>query len=580
MSKLNQQGQFLEYNLRIEAAGEYDIAFNIASAQDEKTNMFEITVDGVKQDIVVSMEKTHEENDKSGFKAKYLANASYKVKFPTVGDVKLRFTVLGKQLISFDSFVIFNKKVSNEGITKIEAETFDKSNGESRFTVNGAATMPAQAAHRYYIYDLNVKTAGYYDLRLMVSNVKKSQKEALIIYVNDIENAKVNVKRTSLDGHNVFESNHYTYQETDSVKISLPAGNVKIKIETSDDTVSSIDYFTLRPYHEKAILKGQYQDNTDEFHYNTDLEGKKLDTLITFSDLISNHTLLDCFVSQLSIIDLTRLAGLYNENSKILTGVGGIGGFYVDSKYQIPNAYTADGPAGIRYIDDKLYSTWFPNMTLLASTWDRDLAYLYGQSVAAEAKLGGVHVWLAPGINIHRNPLNGRNFEYFSEDPYLTGIFGALITKGSEELGVAVSVKHYAANNQEKNRYGNSAQVSERALREIYLKAFEYIVKEGKPSTIMSSYNMINDEYVASSYNLITEVLKKDFGFNGLIFSDWGAHASHTEMMLAGNTIKSANPNHEELVMAYQNGIITREILENNAKTVIEFLLKIGVRNN
>lgn len=225
------------------------------------------------------------------------------------------------------------------------------------------------------------------------------------------------------------------------------------------------------------------------------------------------------------------------------------------------------------------YMTAWPSETVQAQTWNGELVESIGQAVGKEMLEIGVSVWLAPGLNIHRNPLCGRNFEYYSEDPLVSGKMAAAITRGVQSMGgVGVSVKHYCCNNQEDNRTGVSAHVSQRALREIYLRAFRIAVTEGKPWTVMSSYNRVNGKYVCNSFDFCTRVLRQEWGFRGLVMSDWNAteQCSYAEAINAGNdlimpgTAAVAKKLEEEL----KAGILNRNALDLSAGRVLELIFK------
>ena len=215
-------------------------------------------------------------------------------------------------------------------------------------------------------------------------------------------------------------------------------------------------------------------------------------------------------------------------------------------KYGIPPISLADGPAGIR-ISQKIKDedgevigqqlcTAFPVGSLLACSWDEDVLRRFGDAVAAEMIEYGVELWLAPGMNIHRNPLCGRNFEYFSEDPLLTGICAAAVTDGVQKHGVGVTIKHFAGNNQETLRTNSNDIVSQRALREIYLKGFEIAVKRAQPYSVMTSYNDINGMPSANNYDLTTAILRDEWGFKGFVMTDWGGGISMPALSIcAGN---------------------------------------------
>ena len=279
---------------------------------------------------------------------------------------------------------------------------------------------------------------------------------------------------------------------------------------------------------------------------------------------------LDDFIDQLSDSSLIHLLG--GQPNVGVSNTFGLGNL---PEYGVPNLTTADGPAGLRVQPEVgVCTTAWPCATLLASTWDGELVCKVGAAAAAEVKENNISVWLAPAVNIHRNPLCGRNFEYYSEDPLLTGRLAGAMTRGIQSQNIAATVKHFACNNKETNRKYSDSRLSQRALREIYLKAFEIIVREEQPWAIMSSYNVVNGRRASESRELLTAILRDEWGYAGLVMSDWWTRGEHYKELLAGNDLKMANGYPERVEEAMKLGAVNRSDLEIRAKRVLELILR------
>ena len=255
---------------------------------------------------------------------------------------------------------------------------------------------------------------------------------------------------------------------------------------------------------------------------------------------------------------------------------------------------TSRPPRGAKIYEQ--YTTALPIGTAIAQSWDPKFAYLCGDIVGNEMEIYHVDLWLAPALNIHRSVLCGRNFEYFSEDPLVSGKFAAALTRGVQShKGKGVTIKHYAANNQETNRYGNSSNVSERALRELYLRGFEICIKESRPLAVMSSYNLINGVHTSESEELCQDILRSEFGFKGLLMTDWivggdllssgGKYGapSAPHVAASGHSLfmPGSKKDYEELVQGIKDGLVSRKQLKWNAHWLLETLkITRGVMGN
>lgn len=373
----------------------------------------------------------------------------------------------------------------------------------------------------------------------------------------------------------VLEKGVYSFYIGTSVR-----DNEKLDFEytVNEDTVTEQLSDWCKPFKlkKRLLADGSYEElplGEEEYLYgiNEPTNANAPEKVVAF-DKVGEEISLDEFVAQFTLEELMEFVGGHGH-----TGVCNTGCFGGLERLRVPAVPTADGPAGLRLdVETGIPTTAWPCATLLACMWNPELAYEVGKDGGAEIRENNLGVWLSPALNIHRDPLCGRNFEYYSEDPLIAGKTASAVTRGVQSQKVAVSIKHFACNNKEANRFASDSRVSERALREIYLRGFEIAVKEADPWTVMSSYNLINGQHTSESYELLTGILRDEWGYKGMVVTDWGVKNDPVKEVKAGNDMKMHCGYPEDLKAGYDNGDITRADLELCVKRILEMFMKLA----
>ena len=366
--------------------------------------------------------------------------------------------------------------------------------------------------------------------------------------------------------------------------MDIPKGVLRLTADPADITPEVVDYAEpglTETEQEKAILDGLTVQEQAWFLQGGELRNPPKGTFEIHGAAGKTVTaLLDRGIRNLIFSD--GPAGVNIGNQVKALPMGGFAPAVVPERYSW-GVMGAAMKAQLDKIPGQIvyrYATAWPVEMLLAQTWNKKLLHAMGEAVGEEMLAFGITIWLAPGMNIHRNPLGGRAFEYYSEDPVLTGEMAAALTSGVQShKGLGVSVKHFCCNNSEDNRNGISANVSERALREIYLKGFEIAVRKSQPKTVMSSYNMVNQVYTANRHDLLTDILRCEWGFEGLVMTDWGStndHAGHPELAApAGNDLIMPGSDYDRacVLKAIEEGKLSPETVRRSACRVLRMML-------
>jgi len=564
-------GEVLTYALNVQAAGAYKFQLNYSNGRAAISDPFTLSVNGAAQPVQVRMEQTGD-GDGAGAWYNPRLSSTYIINLPA-GAVTLMFSA--KTSVGNLNYFTLRPEWLPDGYYTVApiGPTRVMSFPPTSYTFTGSAAFENVPGTQDSCignfdtgtrlnYTLNVEAAGTYELVFDYANGNPDRANAIDVLVNNTNTGLiVNFPR-------IVASGWYDFGSSAVYEVTLPAGEVAFSLVSKTSSASNIRSMYFTP---KSVVKGYTYDPLQHVpKYNIDPEnsifnpeigdGTKLIDLVDKNGRLSDADL-DAFVRLMTVDEMAYLCS--GHGAGIPSGTGTLGGLL---RLGMPPLETADGPAGLR-IDS---ATAWPIGTMLACTWNVELIGRMGEAVGDEMVLNRVDIWLAPGMNIHRNPLCGRNFEYFSEDPLVTGKIAAAITRGVQTRDVGVTLKHYAFNNQEqaRNDAGNSV-LTERAAREIYLKGFEIAIKEGDPFCIMSSYNFMNGVETAERWDLITGIPEGEWGWRGIMMTDWGNNSNIVREAAAGNDIKMSSGSSSSVTAAINNGTLDIAQLRENMKDIV-----------
>lgn len=428
---------------------------------------------------------------------------------------------------------------------------------------SGQALARMHTPGRYALYRLHVEKAGLYDVSLRYNNWYPPM-DIQDAFSFLISNVGQEVEAVTLENTTKKEDGAHVYATSAPIQLALPKGECYFKIVSTTKTAPNIAYFLFTP---SKRSKAAAQRRTPVTACEAEPEKLRVRRPLPpqaseydFRSVMAGKLTLDAFVRSLTEGELAALS-CGNDNGQI--------GYLPERG--VPEAYWADGPIGLRL---ESRTTVYPSGTMLACTWNTALAEEFGRSIGCEARERLVDVWLAPGVNIHRNPCCGRNFEYYSEDPILSGKIAAAVVRGVQETHVAATVKHFAANSTEYQRLRSDSYVSARALREIYMKAFEIVIREAAPFAIMTSYNFINGKKVPEDRLLCMDVIRREFGFDGVLVTDWGNDSDHVKELAAGHDLKMSFGSPDRVAQALADGGLSRSRVEESVKRILALILK------
>ncbi len=589
-------GMSTQIDKRLKADGSYEVLKTIP--RDPETGVF---IDPLKKNVI----------EADAFYAKNENALTYRFEISAAGVYTIRFegepcevTLNGKPIVALDNYftedgydtvmvlgvqeyAFANDKGARITIVKNDAPTVISAEGESyveggKYTEcglwvanhpfsdekgavkNGRALTRMHSEGRYALYKLDVKKAGVYDVALRYSHAKDER------LLNDtfsflISNVTQDIEPVTLK-HTTDTPGQFAFETSAPIRLALPKGEAYLKIVSKTSESPTTAYLIFSPSDRGMYTVTEKQTEavkTEETADGTVTERRPLPKKlanIDFRRVMNGKMTMDDFVDALTDEELSLLT-CGNPNIHI--------GYL--PKRGIPEAYWSDGPVGLR---QPFRVSVYPSSTMVAATWNTELAREYARAIATEANLYHVDVWLAPAMNIHRDPCCGRNFEYYSEDPYLSGMISAAITAGAKEFDVATTIKHFAANSTEYLRLKSNSRLSARAFREIYAKGFEVSIRECEPYALMTSYNFINGVKVCEDPVICEAILRDEFGFTGTLITDYANDSVHVKELAAGHDLKMHFGDPKSVEAALADGSLSREKVKTSVKRILELIAR------
>ncbi len=593
----------LVYDVNVPAAGNYIFSMRACRPTRYHVNFMDIEVNGVQNVYHVNFPQTGLDETKY---FRYIDNSFDNDIILTLNEGSNKITLMAKTVMPLvDFFTLTPTKLTPDYVVTFEGESLDTtaSNGAGFENLNtstgklapnpvvsgtavdvdatvwynlsyaGAKNLSklGNTSGNTAVYHVNAPIEGTYGLKFRGARSNAYARAGFMSI--DVNGTKYDFPETSFPqtGAAGVYFNFIDVDYTDTVQVPLVKGENTITF-INNGSFPNVDFFIFEyiPPIEEETEESYVREGDEPVVYP--------DGVVTFNDVKEGINTIDELVAQMNISELASFAVLSeNLNSAQRSGVGGNDA--VQDKFKIPVGSTVDGPSGPT---TKSNSLGMASGMTIGCSWNVDIAADFGTIVGKLCELhGSTDFWLAPGMNIQRNPLCGRNFEYFSEDPLITGLCGAAITEKMQKYGSGVAVKHFAVNNKETNRGGNDSRVSERALREIYLRGFEILVKDADPVSMMTGYNLVNGYECCENYELLVGIPRNEWGFDGMYMTDWGKTPSLYKLVKGGCNTNMGNYENmwdsEVLVDQYIAENLTREELETNAKYVIGALLRLDI---